>query len=135
LWILPHLRRIEFARSVVRWNSNDHRYRALPDNALDHADRIDCPLLLISGSDNQLWGDSNKLCHEILATRQPQLDVRYLEIPNYGHLDTFMGRAAAVDVFGPILGFLDETRHRPRTTPGAVEAASSAWHSTGSGPT
>jgi len=109
LWILPHLRRIEFARSVVRWNTNDHRYRALPDNALDHADRIDCPVLLVSGSDNQLWGESNKLCHQILATRQPQLGVRYLEIPNYGHLDTFLGRGAAVDVFGPILDFLDET--------------------------
>ncbi|MCZ0991145.1 hypothetical protein O1M54_46330 [Streptomyces diastatochromogenes] len=43
LWILPHLRRIELARSVVRWHDTDHRYRALPPNALDAAARIDTP--------------------------------------------------------------------------------------------
>jgi alpha-beta hydrolase superfamily lysophospholipase len=107
LWILPHLRRIEFARTVVRWNSGDDRYSALPENALDHADRIDCPLLLISGSENQLWGDSNELCWQILKDRQPQLDVRYIEVPGYGHLDTFIGRSSALDVFGHILQFID----------------------------
>jgi alpha-beta hydrolase superfamily lysophospholipase len=107
LWILPHLRRIELAHAMVRWNDNDDRYSVLPDNALDHADRIDCPVLLMSGSRNGLWQDSNKLCHEVLAARQPQLDVRYIEIPSYGHLDAFIGRGAALDVFGHILQFLD----------------------------
>ncbi len=32
--------------------------------------------------------------------RQPQLHVAYTEIPGYGHLDTFLGRGAALDVFG-----------------------------------
>ncbi|MEV6318745.1 alpha/beta fold hydrolase [Streptomyces sp. NPDC051776] len=110
LWILPHLRRIELARSVVRWHDTDHRYRALPPNALDAADRIDTPVLLISGSENGLWLDSQKLCHDVLAHRQPQLDVSYSEIPGYGHLDTFLGRGAAVDVFGHILEFLGDRR-------------------------
>ena len=107
LWILPHLRRIALARSVVRWSDGDERYAALPENALDHADRIDCPVLLISGSDNGFWLDSQRLCREVLAARQPQLDVRYVEIPGYGHLDTFIGQGAALDVFGHILEFLD----------------------------
>lgn len=110
LWILPHLRRIELARSVVRWHDTDHRYRALPPNALDAADRIDTPVLLLSGSENGLWLDSQKLCHEVLARRQPQLDVAYTEIPGYGHLDTFLGRGAALDVFGHILEFLGTRR-------------------------
>ncbi|XHM64778.1 alpha/beta hydrolase [Streptomyces nigra] len=110
LWILPHLRRIELARTVVRWNDTDHRYRALPENALDAAARIDTPVLLLSGSENGLWLDSQKLCHDVLARRQPQLDVRYTEIPGYGHLDTFLGRGAALDVFGHILDFLGERR-------------------------
>ncbi|MEI7032119.1 alpha/beta hydrolase [Streptomyces pratensis] len=110
LWILPHLRRVALARSVVRWNHGDGRYRALPENALDHADRIDCPVLLISGSENGMWLDSQKLCHEVLTARQPQLDVRYTEIPGYGHFDAFVGRGAALDVFGHILEFLDELR-------------------------
>lgn len=110
LWILPHLRRIELARSVVRWHDTDHRYRALPPNALDAAGRIDTDVLLLAGSENGLWLDSQKLCRDVLARRQPQLGVRYTEIPGYGHLDTFLGRGAAVDVFGHILDFLGERR-------------------------
>ena len=110
LWILPHLRRIELARTVVRWHDTDHRYRALPQNALDAAARIDTPVLLLSGSENGLWLDSQKLCRDVLAHRQPQLDVTYTEIPGYGHLDTFLGRGAALDVFGHILDFLHERR-------------------------
>ncbi|QOV33471.1 alpha/beta fold hydrolase [Streptomyces ferrugineus] len=110
LWILPHLRRIELARTVVRWHDTDHRYRALPQNALDAAARIDTPVLLLAGSENGLWLDSQKLCHDVLAHRQPQLDVTYTEIPGYGHLDTFLGRGAALDVFGHILDFLGERR-------------------------
>ncbi|MET8411526.1 alpha/beta fold hydrolase [Streptomyces sp. NPDC005195] len=110
LWILPHLRRIELARTVVRWHDTDHRYRALPPNALDAAARIDTPVLLLAGSENGLWLDSQRLCHEVLAHRQPRLDVSYTEIPGYGHLDTFLGRGAALDVFGHILEFLGERR-------------------------
>ncbi|MFG2555948.1 alpha/beta hydrolase [Streptomyces sp. NPDC048581] len=110
LWILPHLRRIELARTVVRWHDTDHRYRALPQNALDAAARIDTPVLLLAGSENGLWLDSQKLCRDVLAHRQPQLDVTYTEIPGYGHLDTFLGRGAALDVFGHILDFLGERR-------------------------
>ncbi|GHH15112.1 alpha/beta hydrolase [Streptomyces lanatus] len=110
LWILPHLRRIELARTVVRWHDTDHRYRALPQNALDAAATIDTPVLLLAGSENGLWLDSQQLCHDVLARRQPQLDVTYTEIPGYGHLDTFLGRGAALDVFGHILDFLGERR-------------------------
>ncbi|WP_280260668.1 alpha/beta hydrolase [Nocardia abscessus] len=105
--VLPQLRRMELAHAVQRWNDNDDRYRVLPENALDHADRIDCPVLLVSGSRNEVWLDSNKLCHDVLTTRNPQLDVRYVEVPSYGHLDTFLGRGAALDVYGHILAFLD----------------------------
>ncbi|MGC9539698.1 alpha/beta hydrolase [Streptomyces sp. UG1] len=110
LWILPHLRRIELARTVVRWHDTDHRYRALPQNALDAAARIDTPVLLLAGSENGLWLDSQQLCHDVLAHREPQLDVTYIEIPGYGHLDTFLGRGAALDVYGHILDFLGERR-------------------------
>lgn len=95
---------------MVRWHDTDLRYRALPPNALDAAARIDTPVLLLSGSENGLWLDSQKLCKDVLAHRQPQLDVTYREIPGYGHLDTFIGRGAALDVFGHILDFLGSRR-------------------------
>ncbi|BBC31257.1 hypothetical protein SGFS_025510 [Streptomyces graminofaciens] len=107
---VPHLRQNELAHAVTRWNHGDRRYAALPENALDHADRIDCPVLLLSGSQNKLWADSNKVCHEVLTSRHPQLDVRYTEIPGYGHVDPFIGRGAALDVFGHITDFLDTHR-------------------------
>jgi cholesterol oxidase len=103
LWILPHLRRIELARTVVRWHDTDHRYRALPQNALDAAARIDTPVLLLAGSEKGLWLGSQRLCRDVLARRRPQLDVTYTEILGYGHLDTFLGRGAALDMFGHIL--------------------------------
>lgn len=107
-WIVPNTRRLELAHAVMRWNDYDDRYRVLPENALDQADRIDCPVMLLSGSRNEAWFDSNKLCHEVLSARQPQLDVRYVEVPGYGHFDAFVGRGAALDVFGHILHFLGE---------------------------
>ncbi|MEU8898233.1 alpha/beta fold hydrolase [Nocardia sp. NPDC048505] len=112
LSVLPHLRQMELAHAVVRWNVDDERYRALPENALDQADRIDCPVLLLSGSRNAAWLDSNKLCYEVLADRNPGVEVRYTEIPSYGHLDTFIGRGAALDVFGHLVDFLDEVSAR-----------------------
>ncbi|WP_405493162.1 alpha/beta hydrolase [Nocardia sp. NBC_00511] len=108
LSLLPHLRQMELAHAVVRWNVDDDRYAALPDNSVDAADRIDCPVLLLAGSRNEAWVDSNRLCHQVLSTRYPGIDVRYTEIPGYGHLDTFIGRGAALDVFGHLVDFLDE---------------------------
>ena len=107
-WITPHLRRVELAHAVMRWNDYDDRYRVLPEHALEHAHRIDTPLLLLSGSRNEAWFDSNKLCYDVLTTRNPELDVKYVEVPGYGHLDAIIGRGAALDVFSPILTFLDE---------------------------
>lgn len=110
VWSLPHMRRIELAHTMLRWNHSDLRYRALPENALDCADKFDSPLLLMSGSRNRLWLDSNKLCYDVLTSRHPDLDVEYAEVPGYGHVDMFIGRSAALDVFGHIIGYLDKYR-------------------------
>ncbi|HEX6244109.1 MAG TPA: alpha/beta fold hydrolase, partial [Polyangiales bacterium] len=106
--LMPHLRKMELARSVVSWHEGDPRYAQLPANALDQAHRIDCPVLLLSGSENGLWLDSNRLCAQLLAQRQPQLDARYVEVAGYGHFDAFVGRGAAFDVFPHITRWLGE---------------------------
>jgi alpha-beta hydrolase superfamily lysophospholipase len=106
LWILPHLRKMELARSVVAWNEGDPRYGVLPANALTAADAISCPVMLLSGSENELWYDSNELCAEVLRQRSPRLQVDYVEVPGYGHFDMFIGRAAALDVFPRIVSWL-----------------------------
>lgn len=70
-WVMPHLRRMELAHTAMRWNTDDHRYRKLPENALDSADRIDCPILLLAGSDNKLWpgATSSATKFSLAATR------------------------------------------------------------------
>ncbi|MDF0530797.1 alpha/beta fold hydrolase [Tsukamurella sp. 8F] len=108
-WTLPHLRRAELAHTMVRFDDRDARFAALPASAVESADRIDCPVMLLAGSENRFWYDSNALCADVLAHRASSLDVRYREIPGYGHLDAFLGRGAAIDVFGHILEFLEET--------------------------
>lgn len=107
-WIMPHLRRMELAHTVMPFHTADQGYGQLPENAVDSADSIDCPVLLLAGSENKLWHDSNELCYDVLSGRYPELDIRYVEIPGYGHVDTFIGRGAALDVFGHIVDFLDE---------------------------
>jgi pimeloyl-ACP methyl ester carboxylesterase len=97
---------MELARSVVAWNEGDPRYDVLPPNALLAADAIGCPVMLLSGSENQLWYDSNKLCAEVLHQRSPRLRVDYVEVPAYGHFDMFIGRAAALDVFPRVVEWL-----------------------------
>jgi pimeloyl-ACP methyl ester carboxylesterase len=106
MWILSHLRKMELAHSVVAWNEADPRYAALPPNAVAAADRIDCPLLLLSGSENGLWLDSNKLCAEVLRRRNPKVRADYVEVPAYGHFDTFIGCGASLDVFPRITDWL-----------------------------
>lgn len=97
--IVPHLRKIVLARSLVAWHEKDPRYQSLPADSLAAAETIDCPLLLLAGSKNALWVDSNKLCENVLNERFPALNVEYQEIPAYGHFDTFTGQGAAYDVF------------------------------------
>jgi len=106
--ILSHFRKLALAQSVVSWHEGDPRYAALPSNALDEADRIDCPILLVRGSENKLWLDSNRLCMNVLSSRYPDLDVQYIEVPAYGHFDAFVGRNAAIDVFPYITDWLEE---------------------------
>lgn len=110
LWVLPHMRRMELAHTVMRWNTADRRYAQLPANGMDSADQIDCPLLLLAGSENKIWMDSNELCYDVLSRRHPHLNVRYQEIPGYGHVDPVIGRGAALDVFGHVLDFLEAHR-------------------------
>jgi len=104
--ILAHLRKMELAHSSLLWHELDPRFAKLSQNALDDAHRIDCPLLLLSGSENKLWLDSNRLCKTVLSRRHPGVEADYVEVPAYGHFDTFIGRSAALDVFPYITRWL-----------------------------
>lgn len=76
-------------------------------NYFDAATRRDLPpILLISGADNRIFPGSNKKTFEALKQSAPNADVRYLEIPLYGHQDIFMGQYCEDEVFPHIGAFL-----------------------------
>lgn len=44
----------------------------------------------------------------VIRSCDRRLDVRYVEIPGYGHVDAIIGYGAAIDVFDHIVEFLNE---------------------------
>jgi cholesterol oxidase len=103
-----HLRKMANERAVVRCDLADSRYDQLPRSSLDVLDAWDTPLLLVDGVLNRVWTGSLALCHGYLADRHPHIDATLVEIPGYGHLDTIIGRAAALDVYPRMISWLDE---------------------------
>jgi cholesterol oxidase len=117
LCYFDHLRRMVVAGRVVRAASGA-RYDALPQNYLANAERIRAPILLLSGDRGGVWGNSNRVAFELLATEQPTVNATLLEIPGYGHQDLFIGQHAALDVYPHIVSFLESAdRHTTRSHP------------------
>jgi lysosomal acid lipase/cholesteryl ester hydrolase len=100
-----HVRRMARAGRAVKYDHRDPAYRALPDDYLAQADRITTPLLFTSGDRNRIFGDSNKICHQRLDQAAPGRH-EYVSLPGYGHIDPFVGRHAAVEVFPQLLDFI-----------------------------
>jgi cholesterol oxidase len=103
-----HLRKMASEHAVVRNDLADARYDRLPRNALDVLDEWNTPLLLVNGVNNRVWTGTMRLCHEYLFDRHPHIDASLVEIPGYGHVDTIIGRAAALDVFPRMINWLDD---------------------------
>lgn len=95
-----HIRKMLFAKASVSYESKNRvnyleemkKKRDLP------------PILLMSGSENNIFPGSNKETYEHL--RQSSSRVEYLELPHYGHQDVFMGQYCHIEVFPKILAFL-----------------------------
>jgi len=93
--------------TAVKFEPNNPRYAALPNNYFDKAAELKTPILFIQGQDNKVFADSNIVCHQRLEKIVPgrhQLHV----FPKYGHQDIFMGKDVATDVFPRLLAFLKE---------------------------
>lgn len=72
------------------------------------------PTLLLSGAENRIFPGANKKTFEALKQSLPNADIRYLEIPFYGHQDIFMGQYCEDEVFPHIVAFLRQ-QAAPRT--------------------
>jgi len=94
---------------AVKMKGGDARYDALPDNYFEAAERIETPILFITGDRNRVFTDSNIRCYEQLKARgveRHQLRV----LKNYGHQDPFMGKAVDTEVFPHLLDFIKQYR-------------------------
>jgi triacylglycerol lipase/cholesterol oxidase len=92
---------------MVKWKE-DPKYDALPNNYLDNADKVDTPILYISGDKNHVFYSSNKTTFDTLNRLKPDNRFEFEWIPGYGHQDTLMGKNVAEDVFPRFLKFLNK---------------------------
>jgi cholesterol oxidase len=105
-----HVRKMVKANNTaVKYDPQDPRYDALPDNYFQNAREIETPVLFMTGAENKVFTDSNIECHRRLERLVPgrhQLHV----FPGYGHQDPFMGKHNDRDIFPRLVEFLDENR-------------------------
>jgi triacylglycerol lipase/cholesterol oxidase len=60
-------------------------------------------VLLISGADNHIFPNSNKVTYEMLKGLG---SFSYEEFPNYGHQDIFMGQYSHIEIFPKLVDFI-----------------------------
>lgn len=73
---------------------------------------LDIPTMFCSGLDNKCWHpDTSKFSMELCREANPHQHYERLLIPNYAHLDLFMGKNAATEVFPLFMPFLDKYAH------------------------
>ncbi|TCK21580.1 alpha/beta fold hydrolase [Pseudonocardia endophytica] len=104
-----HMHQMVRAGRAVRFRPHRSEHAALPDDYLAAASQLETDILLVTGSHNRVFTDSNVVCHDRLC----DMGVRGHELrvfEGYGHQDVFMGRNAARDVFGHLVEFLSRAR-------------------------
>jgi len=106
-----HVRKmIASGNKAVKYERDNPRYAALPDDYMENAADMTTPLLLMQGQENRVFADSNIRCHERLEKIVPGRH-KLKVFPGYGHQDIFMGKDVAIDVFPHLISFLREHAH------------------------
>jgi cholesterol oxidase len=106
-----HVRKmVRSDNTTVKYDSADTRYAALPDDYFQNAADMTTPILLAQGQDNNVFVDSNIICHQRLEQIVPGRH-RLHVFPSYGHQDVFMGKNVHEDIFPRFTAFLKEHSH------------------------
>ncbi|MGW4640255.1 alpha/beta hydrolase family protein [Sphaerisporangium sp. NPDC004334] len=100
-----HINKMVRAGRAVKCDPGNPAHGALPDDYLAGAHRVETPVLFLTGEHNDVFTDSNIVCHDILSRRAPGRHELHV-LPGYGHIDPLIGKNAHVDVFPHILDFL-----------------------------
>lgn len=82
-------------------------YRELPEDVAERPPKTDARFVFLAGAQNQCFlPESQRRTYEHLSRYRPGYHALHV-IPGYGHLDIFMGKNAARDVFPLIQAELD----------------------------
>ncbi|MEK2644363.1 alpha/beta fold hydrolase [Bdellovibrio sp. BCCA] len=96
-----HIRKMLLAKASVSWDGKI--------NYLEEMKKRDLPpTLLVSGSENHIFPESNKMTYEILKNTKNAARIQYKEFTNYGHQDVFMGQYSHTEVFPQLVEFLKQ---------------------------
>lgn len=80
------------------------------DTYLPHLDRLNLPILFISGQDNECYlPKSTEITYGKLCQQFGEQNYDRAEIPGYAHIDCIFGEHADVDVFPKMLEHLEKT--------------------------
>jgi cholesterol oxidase len=109
-----HIRRMVRAGESVPYRRRG-RYRELPESYLGNLKNVELPpTLFVSGDHNQIFPGSNRESYERVRALKPEAETAYLELPNYGHQDVFMGKNCDREVFPSLLDFLQRHMEKER---------------------
>ena len=98
-------------RHLARMNRKGHAVsRSGEDIYLPHVDRLAMPILFVQGSLNPIFRPAGtRKTVAWISERHGLGSTTYLELPEYAHLDTMVGRNAVREVYPAILAHLDAT--------------------------
>lgn len=105
-----HLRKMVWRGVVVKDRPRDPKYEALPNDYLDDFDKIDIPILFMTGTKNKIFPLSNKITYETLKKLKPDSKNELFLPEGYGHQDTLMGKNNYKDIFPRLIEFLNKHR-------------------------
>ncbi|WP_374001328.1 alpha/beta fold hydrolase [Bdellovibrio bacteriovorus] len=96
-----HIRKMLLQKKSVSWDGKINYLEEMKTRALP-------PTLLISGEENHIFPQSNKVTYEALQKTPNGPRVQYREYPHYGHQDIFMGQFCDKEVFPELVQFLKQ---------------------------
>lgn len=103
-----HVRKMVSHGHAVKLDPGDECLKPLPDDYMSLAHLNDIPVMFTTGDNNNVFIDSNVVCHEMVDKLRPGLH-ELAVFPTYGHQDVFMGKDVARDIFPTMLDFI--SRH------------------------
>lgn len=105
-----HVNKMVKQATAVKYNPEDPKYGSLPNDYFEYAKDIETPVLFMTGERNNVFTDSNIVCHQRLEKIVPGRHELHV-FPRYGHQDVFMGKNCHVDIFPRLVEFLNKHRN------------------------